>query len=194
MAMNTKTAFFSVLLFYFCLVLSVQVHAQFIAPDTAKTGKRYSKAFGLDAAYEYQKTNGFYLGLNYLSAVENRDSAESNAVYAHIIGPNLGFSVNYETEILWGQRFGANYYCIFQSLFGLNAGVFAENYATQKFTQNDFRLGAMAGISASGVLSLNYSYSQPLNKETLTGQHKISLVLNLNFVTLGTGLSKVVRY
>lgn len=168
-------------------------NAQIIAPDTSKTNKRYEKAFGLDAAYEYQNTNGFYLGLNYLNAYSKKDTIEKG-VYAHIVGPALGFSINFGNELLWGQRLGMNYYRIYHNLFGLNAGVFAENYATQKFTQNDFRLGVMAGISASGVLSLNYSYSQPLNNETLTGMHKVSLVLNINFVTLGTGLSKSVRY
>ncbi len=171
-----------------------EAKAQFIAPDTTGSIKRYESAFGIDAAYEYQETNGFYLGLNYLKAFSKKDTIEKG-VYAHIYGPALGFSFNYDgTQILWGQRLGINYYRIYHSLFGLNGGVFAENYATEKFTNNDFRLGVTAGISASGVLSLNYSYSQPLNNETLTGMHKIALVLNINFVTLGTGLSRVVRY
>lgn len=179
-----KIFLFNFLIFHTC---TFNCNAQDSGRDTLPS-KILHRAFGIDFGYEYQQTHGVYLGANYLFALNS--TQRDTGIINNFIGPSLGVSLDFKDRIFYGQRFGLNCYHVFPKSFGINGGLFAENFNTQDFTYNDFRLGVTGGISAAAILNINYSYSQSFTDNRLSGKHKISLILNLNFLTFSSALRR----
>jgi hypothetical protein len=149
---------------------------------------------GVELNYIYQKSHGFEVGINYLTA-KSKMSKVNWSLYEY--GPSIASEfIFYNESLIVGPKLSYRHYNFFKKFPGIGYTFKANAIYYISKDEQDLNFTPEVGLSWVSLLNVYYGYNISLTDNAIEGisRHKLTVSVNLNAALLLHSLPSAMGY